>query len=133
MPCRARGRFQAPPRRAGFTLVELAIVVVVLGIISAIAMSNFIRFRHRANYAACVSNQRNIVEASLLYISITYPGTTTFDVDQLTAGGYLPDQVADCPLSTAHAMNDYTVSIVDNRVTEIECKIEPADHLWNVP
>jgi type II secretory pathway pseudopilin PulG len=113
--------------------VELAIVIVVLGIISAIAMSNFIRFRHRANYAACVANQRNIVEASLLYISITYPGTTTFDVDQLTAGGYLPDQVADCPLSTAHTMNDYTVSIVDNSVTEIECKIEPAEHLWHVP
>jgi prepilin-type N-terminal cleavage/methylation domain-containing protein len=119
--------------RRGFTMVELAVVIVVVGVISVIALTNFIRFRTRATYASCLANQRHILESSLLYVSLTNPGTVTFDVDQLTAGGYLNDEVAECPKSTAHTYNDYTVHIVTNHITEIDCKIEPAEHQWDVP
>lgn len=40
-------------RNAGFTLVELVIVIVVLGILSAVAIPRFFDFTTDANEAAC--------------------------------------------------------------------------------
>jgi len=134
MCCRTPQR--APRRgagRRGFTLIELAVVIVVVGVVATIALANFMRFRNRATYAACLANQRHVLESSLLYVSLTNPGTVDFDVDQLTGGGYLNDEVAECPKSTAHEHNDYTIHVNSNHVTTIDCKIEPAEHQWDLP
>ena len=39
--------------KSGFTLVELVIVIVVLGILSAVAIPRFLNFTGDANQAAC--------------------------------------------------------------------------------
>jgi len=134
MRCRTRGRVRSgqPAGRRGFTLIELAVVIVVIGVVSTIALTNFMRFRNRASYASCVSNQRHVLESSLLYISLSSPGTVTYDVSDLTAGGYLSAEVAECPKSTAHLMDDYRIHVVSNNVTQIDCKIEPVVHQWDV-
>jgi prepilin-type N-terminal cleavage/methylation domain-containing protein len=133
MRCRTpQGARRSAAGRRGFTLIELAVVIVVVGVVATIALTNFMRFRTRATYASCLTNQRHVLESSLLYVSLTSPGTITFDVDQLTAGGYLSSEVAECPKSTAHTFNDYTIHINSNQVTEIDCKIEPAEHHWDV-
>ena len=126
-----------PSRRGagsrGFTLIELGIAIVVIGIIMAIGLVNFVRFRTRAQFAGCVTNQRHTYEACLMYVSNVNPGTVTFDVNVLTGAGYLPTDAAECPLSTVDDFNDYTLEVTSNAVTDIRCKQEPADHLWEVP
>lgn len=117
----------------GFTIVELAVVLVVLTIITSIGLANFMKFRTRASYTSCVSNQRHILEATTLYISSMNPGTVIMDVNVLTGGGYVAQKIAGCPRSAARAFDDYVIHIDNNNVSAIDCKIEPAEHVWSLP
>jgi type IV pilus assembly protein PilA len=56
---------------AGFSLIELLIVVAVILIIAAIAIPNFIASKMRANESSAVQSLRNISTAEIVY-STTY-------------------------------------------------------------
>ncbi|RKZ02663.1 hypothetical protein DRQ21_08055 [Candidatus Fermentibacteria bacterium] len=60
----------------GFTLIELMIVVVIIGILAAIAIPKFEDVTNSARYAACRSNLRNIAGALEFYAAENgnYPG-----------------------------------------------------------
>ena len=57
--------------RKGFTLIELLIVVVIIGILAAIAIPKFSNTKEKAYIAAMKSDLRNLVTAEESYFSDT--------------------------------------------------------------
>jgi len=55
--------------RKGFTLIELLIVVVIIGILAAIAIPKFANTKEKAYVAAMKSDLRNLVTAQEAYFS----------------------------------------------------------------
>ena len=88
------------PRR-GFTLIELLIVVVIIGILAAIAIPKFATTKEKAYLATMKTDLRNLVTAEEGYFSDNQAFTTdlaaagfspsknvSITVDQLTGNGW---------------------------------------------
>ena len=63
--------------RKGFTLIELLIVVVIIGILAAIAIPKFANTKQKAYITAMKSDLRNLVTAEEAYFSDSSSYTTT--------------------------------------------------------
>src|SRR2546422_4199347 len=65
--------------RKGFTLIELLIVVVIIGILAAIAIPKFANTKAKAYIASMKSDLRNLVTAEEAYFadSVKYSATTS--------------------------------------------------------
>lgn len=78
---------QASTGDSGFTLVELLIVIVVLGILSGVVLFGVARFRSDANAAACKADLATVNVAADAYDAQT--GNFPANVAVLVTGGYL--------------------------------------------
>ena len=60
----------------GFTLIELLIVVVIIGILAAIAIPKFSATREKAYFAAMKSDVKNLASQQEIYYADNYAYTT---------------------------------------------------------
>ena len=60
----------------GFTLIELLIVVVIIGILAAIAIPKFSATREKAYYAAMRSDLKNLASQQEIFYSDNYTYST---------------------------------------------------------
>ena len=54
-------------RRAGFTLVEILIVVLIISILLTVAVPNFVSARQNSRQNACYSNQNKLNAAKAIW------------------------------------------------------------------
>ena len=94
--------------RRGFTLVEIMIVVLIIGILLAIAVPNFIKARETSRAKACVANLKEIESAKEQWAmdtkaaSTATPGTT----DLYGAANYIRNTPGRIPRMGALRMAD---------------------------
>ncbi len=83
-------------KNRGFTLIEIMIVVVIIGILSAIAIPNFMKFRSRAWQAEAKANLAAVHNCQLIYFS---------DFDTFAGGEDAFDKIKFVPIA---GRNRYT-------------------------
>jgi prepilin-type N-terminal cleavage/methylation domain-containing protein len=74
----------------GFTLVELLVVVVILGILAAVTVIGVARFRSDATAAACAADIATVTRAAVSHEAAT--GDWPADLDVLVSGNHLSDR-----------------------------------------
>ena len=70
--------------RHGFTLIELLIVVVIIGILAAIAIPKFANTKEKAYIASMKSDLRNLITAEEAYFADSVKYTTTVGAGGVT-------------------------------------------------
>ena len=74
--------------QAGFTLVELLVVILVIGILAGLLLPQFSRARDQANDGKCASNVRNLITGLESYYAtnFVYPDSATYPTGTDVAG-----------------------------------------------
>ena len=87
--------------RHGFTLVEIMIVVLIIGILLAIAVPNFIKARESSRTKACIANLKQIDSAKEQWAmdnNKANGSTVSLATDLVGAGKYIKSTPV-CPSS----------------------------------
>src|SRR3954452_22790944 len=98
-------------KSAGFTLVEIMIVVAIIALLAAIAIPNFVKARSASQKSACIANMKQVEGAKATWALESKKTNTDSpaDTDLFGSTAYIRIKPS-CP-----ANGSYTVDTVQNR------------------
>lgn len=111
---------QGIKRDSGFTIIELMVVVLILGVLMLIAVASYSMLADRAAEAACISNQRTLNGAIQIYRGTRGSLTSTFTLGDLEGYATTWDVITVCPLDKAPL-------VFDSATESIICPNHPFD------
>jgi prepilin-type N-terminal cleavage/methylation domain-containing protein len=112
---------------AGFTLVEIMIVVAIIGILAAIGIPSFVKARSRSQATACINNLRQIEAAVQQFAiekglhvgdNVAWPGDVTAYI-KLTSEGSIPG----CPAGGEYSLQ--TVGTIPQALCSLGTTVDP--------
>ena len=119
--------------RTGFTLIELLIVVVIIGLLAAIAIPTFRNTKEKAYIASMKTDLRNLVTAEEAYFADSFAYSNQLDCNNPPT----PGTVAWC-LSTGNAMDQFRLGNKNQggwsaRLTNANTKVACAIYVGGIP
>ena len=99
--------------KAGFTLVEIMIVVAIIGLLAAIAIPNFVKARTASQKSACIANLKQMdgAKATWALEQKQTSSATPVDSDLFSSTAYIRDKPV-CP-----GGGTYTLQPVDTKTS----------------
>ena len=102
-------RLISKKRKGGFTLIEIMIVVLIIGVLLAIAIPNFLRARETSRAKSCTANLRQIETAKEEWAMDTKAAATATPtaadlVDEYMKG--TADTLPECPSNGTYTVGN---------------------------
>ena len=112
---------------AGFTLVEIMIVVAIIGILAAIGIPSFLKARTKSQATACINNLRQI-ETAVQQVAIEkgkHVGDTVTYPDEITAYIKLNSKgsIPGCPAGGTYSLQN--VGAIPQAVCSLGTTVNP--------
>src|SRR5687767_6394928 len=111
-------------KKAGFTLVEIMIVVAIIGLLAAIAIPNFIKARQVSQKNACIANLKQIDGAVNTWaLESNLANGATVVTDEIFGPTLYIKTPPGCP-----AGGDYTYATVGTPEGHVSCEFATEGH-----
>jgi prepilin-type N-terminal cleavage/methylation domain-containing protein len=114
-------------RKAGFTLVEIMIVVAIIGLLAAIAIPNFVKARTTSQQNACINNLRQFDGAAQQWaLETKQQPTATVNLPSIQP--YIKLQSGSLPLCPANGSYSQSWAITNSPTCSLGAAGSSAPH-----